>query len=142
MSHKRMKERDDLEAGENARTYEKAAHARKHGNRKREWYQEMESMWPTYSWPLRTALSCWLSSLVYLTPLDERGNGPIEGRLLAPITGAPLSLPTPCLALHLGQTSKQECTQQRSEIPHSLLPQHRFAAWPCSGRHYEEGCLL
>jgi hypothetical protein len=50
----------------------------------------LSKLWPSIAWPLRTALSCWLSSLVYLTPLDENGNGPLEGRLLAPITGAAL----------------------------------------------------
>ena len=43
--------------------------------------------WLVISWPLRTALSCLLSSLVYLTPLDDNKDGPLEGRLLAPITG-------------------------------------------------------
>ncbi len=70
--------------------------------------------WDDLSWPIRTGLSCAVSSLVYLSPVDERANGLLEGRLLAPITASICSLSV------LGQTMRSGDQGIQNAEPHVI----------------------
>ncbi len=51
-----------------------------------------------WAWPLRTGLACALASLIYLSPVDQQGEGIIEARILGPASAVI------CSALMLGQS--------------------------------------
>jgi hypothetical protein len=77
--------------------------------------------WEDLSWPIRTGLSCAVSSLVYLSPVDERANGILEGRLLAPITASICSLSV------LGQTVRSGMRLYRRALCDALSTRRPFS---------------
>jgi hypothetical protein len=69
----------------------------------------------SWAWPLRTGLACALASLVYLSSVDENGQGVIEARIVAPLVASISS------SLLLGQTIRVGWLLMRGAIIGGIL---------------------